>query len=61
MTELITDEDIKWYENQVSWQTNPEYQKITRMELKLAKAIKELQEQQTSEAVLKRISDKYET
>ena len=46
LTELITDEDIKWYEERIDMQSSPEYIKICEMELHLAKSIKGMQENQ---------------
>ena len=49
MTNKITDEDIQWFERQVELQKDPGYKKMTSMELKLAKAVKELQEKQSGD------------
>jgi len=39
----ITDEDIKWHEKQITFQTNSYYVKRCQIELKIAKAVQELQ------------------
>ncbi len=44
MTERITDEDIEFLERQVQLQFNEHYKKLTEFELKIAKAVKELQD-----------------
>lgn len=44
MTERITAKDIEWFEKQYRMQSNDDYRTIAFMELKLAKAVKEIQE-----------------
>jgi len=43
MTEWITEEDIQWLMHQVNMQTSETYHKLAEMDLKIAKAVKELQ------------------
>ena len=44
MTERITDEDIEFLERQVQIQLSKTYKKLAEIELKIAKAVKELQD-----------------
>ena len=44
MTERITDEDIEWLEGNVNMQIDKCYTTLAKMELKLTKAVKELQD-----------------
>ena len=44
MTERITDEDIEFLLRQVGMQNNVHYLQLARMDLKIAKAVKELQD-----------------
>ena len=44
MTEFITDEDIVWLQHQLNIQTDETYHKLSEIDLKIAKAVKELQD-----------------
>jgi len=44
MTERITDEDIQFLEHQVTLQNNIHYLHLARMDLKIAKAVKKIEE-----------------
>ncbi len=45
MTEKITDADIQFLERQMKWETSQQVFRVLEMTLKLAKAVKELQEE----------------